>query len=403
MKTKVDSSKLDPILYYISYGAFTSANGLFSIFVNILFFSSGSIAQVIQYQMANQTTILIGFLLSGYIIRYISARSMYSIGTVMMAAVILSLFIHGSIISNPIIFGLLFGLPSGIFWGGNATFNYHIARSVTRFSFLSINSSVSSTASLLTPPIAGLLISTSMATGISRYAFDFIIASAFLVVSSLVALLIKNSGESDVTMGIRGTRIHEKDYWDFKLFFFAQVIIRLVLSTLVPVYIFEVTGSYVIAGFYGTMSAAVGLASNSSAPILYKHIRKLQWYAMSAIIMASLVFLFTSRIGVIPVFVSSAVVLFFIAPLSNRGMTNFMYFLDRFKTSSHFWINREYYIYLGRVVSLGTLLGVSFTSGISTEILLIPGFSFSVLAFLKVLNRTNKESVTFIGKGSQAK
>ena len=133
----------DPLKYYISFAFFSFSNGLFSIFINVLFFASSNISEVIYFQISLQISQTVFFLLGTYLIAYVSARFLYSLGAFLKAIVIASLFISPFFSGNAIYFGLLYGVSSGIFWTGNATFTLAISRSIKRFNFLSINSALS--------------------------------------------------------------------------------------------------------------------------------------------------------------------------------------------------------------------------------------------------------------------
>ena len=49
--------------YIVSYNSFNFANGLAGSFLNILFFSAGNLATVIEYQLAYQISQLLSFIL----------------------------------------------------------------------------------------------------------------------------------------------------------------------------------------------------------------------------------------------------------------------------------------------------------------------------------------------------
>jgi MFS family permease len=375
----------DPLKYYISFGFFSFSNGLFSIFINVLFFASSNISEVIYFQISLQISQTVFFLLGTYLIAYVSARFLYSLGAFLKAIVIASLFISPFFSGNAIYFGLLYGVSSGIFWTGNATFTLAISRSIKRFNFLSINSALSSLTSLIAPSIAGLLIAYSISTGIGRYFNDFLLASLLLVVSGIVSLLVRSSGEKGGQFHISNTIIREQNYGKFRLLFFASSILGMVMSTLIPVYVFYVTGNYVITGAYGTVTAFIGFIANILAPYMKRKIKDYVPYAIILVILSSFIYIIRFNYSLILIFFASSVILFFITPLSNLGVSEFMQFLDGFKRTRHFWINREYYLVAGRVLSLTSILIVADYFSLYDAMATLPFFAISVIGYIPAL------------------
>ena len=303
---------------------------------------------------------------------------------------IASLFISPFFSGNAIYFGLLYGVSSGIFWTGNATFTLAISKSIKRFNFLSINSALSSLTSLIAPSIAGILIAYSISTGIGRYFNDFLLASLLLVVSGIVSLLVRSSGEKGGQFHISNTIIREQNYGKFRLLFFASSILGMVMSTLIPVYVFYVTGNYVITGAYGTITAFIGFIANILAPYMKRKVKDYVPYAIALVILASFIYILRFNYSLLLIFFASSVILFFISPLSNLGVSEFMQFLDGFKRTRHFWINREYYLVAGRVLSLTSILLVADYFSLYDAMATLPFFAISVLGYIPALIKKGK-------------
>ncbi len=384
----------DPVLYYMSYGLFSFSNGLFNIFVNIMFFSDHNIINVIEFQISMQFTQLLLFIISTYFIKYISAKFLYSSGAILRSLVIASLFLNNFLSSNAILFGFLYGIPSGIFWAGNATFTLQISRKTKRFKFLSVNSALSGITSLIAPLAGGFLIAYSSYAGIYKYFNDFILSSILLIFTGISALFINSSGEKGGIFKISETEISENNYNVFRLFFFSSYIMSIIMSTVLPVYIFLISNSYIIAGLYGTIIAVTSLISNSMAPFLYYRIKKFVLIAFSVIIFASFTFIFKNIDNIFIIFIASSSIMFFLTPLSNLGMTEFMHYLDQFNVTRQYWINREYYIVAGRLISLSSLIFIADIYSVYETVLLIPIFSISILGFIPVLKKLRKDNYT---------
>ena len=375
----------DPSIYYISYACFSFSGGLFGIFANVLFFSHDSLAQLIYYQLASQTSQLLFFIGSNYFIKYVSARTLFSIGNILRAIFIGGLLFIPLLSNSGILFGFIIGVSSGIFWGGNATFSNEISRQTSRYLFLSRNLSISGLSSLIAPTIGGFIISYSTASGIFKYYNDFFLTFIFLILSSVIALFIHMKGETGGNLKISSTFVHEEKYNKFRLYFFSSSILSMIISTVMPVYIFYITKNYVLTGTFGTVSSSIAFVSNVMAPKLSKKMHRFSEIAILVIILASLLYYIEDFQQAFFVFLASSLIYFFLYPVTNLGMSEFMIYLDRFERSRQFWINREYYLTLGRVLSLSAVLWVSEAYNISYVAYLMPIFSLSLLGYIPLL------------------
>lgn len=97
--------------YILSYNSFNFANGFAGSFLNILFFSTGNITTVIEYQLAYQISQLLSFVVSGLMSNYLQTRLIYSlssplrslslIGSVLMGGVFMNQFFLDSSMESP--------------------------------------------------------------------------------------------------------------------------------------------------------------------------------------------------------------------------------------------------------------------------------------------------------------
>ncbi|MCY0851614.1 MFS transporter [Thermoplasma acidophilum] len=372
--------------YYASYNLFAFANGMFGIFINILFFTRFSLLSVMEYQAAIQTTQTIMFILSGYMLRTTNARTLFSIGTVMRSFIIFGMVFLKGPFYVPYTFGLLYGIPSGVFWAGNNTLSQAITRKVNRFNFLSTNSAISNLAGLLAPLIAGFIVSESPGAGIARYRIDFVISALLLIAAGLIAMTIRETGERRKSFGIRDTVIDNPDYLRFKIYFFLSNMLTIAISTFTPVYIFYLTHSYIIAGLFGTFLAIIAVSSNLSSIYLQKRIGSSYRILIAITIAASILYAVRGSFATIAVFAASGIISFLMTPLGNAAMSSFMNFLDRIEYSSGYWINREYYLVSGRIVTFLILSVISIAgSSVYDYALAIPALSFTVIGYLKIL------------------
>lgn len=375
--------------YYVSTSLFFFASGLYGIFINIFFFVTQNLESVIFYQTAFQASQTLFFVLGTYAMGFISAKYLYVAGNILRAATLILLFFIPLLSANAILFGLIFGISSGLFWGGNATFSLEISRSTNRYTFLSINSAISSMAALLSPAIGGFLISASSSGGLNRYALDFSLSSILLILSSIASMFITQKGEIGGTFHIRETIIREDGYRKFRLFFFFSSILSTVMSTLMPIYIYYVTKNYIITGIYGSLVAATGFISNILAPKYMARLRKEAIKILIILIFWSTLFLLKGQFVTEIVFIGSLLILFFLTPISNLGMGEFMKYLDHFKKTRHFWINREYYLVSGRILSFFSILFLVDSMSIYASLSMMPLFSLSLLGLIPVLKKAD--------------
>jgi hypothetical protein len=108
-------------------------------------------------------------------------------------------------------------------------------------------------------------------------------------------------------------------------------------------------------------------------------------YAIILVILSSFIYILRFNYSLILIFFASSVILFFITPLSNLGVSEFMQFLDGFKRTRHFWINREYYLVAGRVLSLTSILIVADYFSLYDAMATLPFFAISVIGYIPAL------------------
>ncbi|BAB59367.1 hypothetical protein [Thermoplasma volcanium GSS1] len=385
-KPRILSNFSDLSLYYISYNLFAFSNGLFGTFINIFFFSKFNLISVVEYQAAIQGTQTLMFVFSGYLIRILNAKYVYSIGNYARSLIIFALILAKGPLFNPIIFGLIYGIPSGIFWSGNNTLSQAVTRSKDRFGFLSTNSTIAGAAGLVAPLLAGFIISISYGRGLERYSTDFLISALLLIIAGTVAIAIREKGEGRWKYRARNTIIgRDEKYSKFKTYFFLSNILTITVSTIVPLYIFSLTKSYVLIGFFGTFLSLVNLISNATVVSLRRIVPNISQISIVVVMLSSLLYFIHVWNNVASAYVASALIIYFMVPLNNSAMSNFMGFLDGVQRTAVYWINREYYLVSGRIFSFAVLAVLS-SLGFPIGLLMfsLPVFSLSVLGFIKV-------------------
>jgi MFS family permease len=381
------------IRYIVSYNSFNFANGLAGSFLNILFFSAGNLATVIEYQFAYQISQLFTFVLSGLIVNYVQTKFIYSLSTPLRAISLIGSVLIGGIFMNQFFFGFIYGFSSGLFWAGNAIIAMEVSRGKDRLAFLSFNSTVAYIASLVSPIIGGVALQITPFSGTMRYVIVFAATAALLVYSGASGLFINVTERQHPKIRfLDSIRANKHVKWQFKSYFYFSSFYGLALSIILPVYIFKITGSYTIVGILVASMAASSAIGNILTPrMLNRKSNSLLPYLYSiAIILASIVFIGNFHVPMAVLFLAGDVALLLTAPMNNRSMSNFMNSVDLLTTSFPYWVNREYYLLAGRYTVLITLLAVFIISGFSHSLYVLTLISMTVLPMIPAINATSQ-------------
>ncbi|WP_075056991.1 hypothetical protein [Thermogymnomonas acidicola] len=70
---------------------------------------------------------------------------------------LLAILVGGVFFNPPLVFGTIYGISGGLFWGSNNVMQQEVTRGNDRLTFLSLNSTISGIISLV-GPVAGALI-----------------------------------------------------------------------------------------------------------------------------------------------------------------------------------------------------------------------------------------------------
>ena len=379
----------DIIRYIVSYNSFNFANGLAGSFLNILFFSAGNLATVIEYQLAYQISQLLSFILSGIMANYIRTKFIYSLSSPLRAVSLIGSVLIGGIFMNQFFFGLIYGISSGLFWAGNAIISMEVSRGKDRLAFLSFNSTVAYISSLVSPIIGGVALEITPFTGTMRYVTVFAATAALLVYSGASGLFLNvTEREHPKIKFLDSIRANKLVKWQYKSYFYFSSFYGLALSILLPVYIFKITGSYTIVGIMVASMAASSAIGNILTPRMLNRSSNsmLPYLYSTVIILASTVFIVSPNIPIALLFLAGDVALLLTAPMNNRSMSNFMNSVDLLTTSFPYWINREYYLLAGRYTALITLLAVFIVFGFSHSLFILTLMSLTVLPMIPAIN-----------------
>ena len=357
--------------YYIAYNLFVFSQGLVAVFLNVLFFSAGSYTELLYFQLISTIGIFLSFTACSYALRRYSPSSLFAYGEIFRAALLMAIVVGMQFTSNVYLLGLLYGISGGIFWTGNNALMYDISRKRNRMSFISMNNIIGGIAAFVAPVFAGLAIQFTPLVGPFKFSGDFAFAVLFLVLSSLYMARSRIRTPRLKGFKIRNTAIRGVEgYGSFKVYFLLSQFFALPFITIIPVYVFYTTGSYLVAGVFASFTIMTGIIAN----YLSKKITNWEGFiriAVAGIILSPFALLSYKYTGAAAsVFVFSFAYTLFSVPLANKAYSNFMSLIDRYKNTdrAYFMVNREYYLAAGRCAVVGILIALSYYVGVTAAI-----------------------------------
>lgn len=377
--------------YYLSYNLFQFSLGLIGVFLNLFFFSKGGYGSVFYFQILSNVFLITFFILTGYLMKRYHPKKLYLLGEVSLIALLMAVLFIGGVLTNVIIFGILYGVTEGIYWASSNLLTLKVPKRAQRVSFVAINNLIGGVVALFAPAIGGLLIQYSTFTGAFKFLNDFLLASVILLLSGYFVMKLRQKVKEQSAFKLGNIGIEDRQYQKFKLYFSLSQIFLLPFAVIMPIYVFEATNSYAIAGIYASYLLFFTILSNFIFRKSFNENGIFPKVGVAAIILSS--FLLVLPILPIPLnaFVFGGIVTLFSTPLENFALVKFMNLVEKRKatTSQLFWTNREWYLVTGRVlVFVGLLMipGTFLTSSLSL-ILVFPILSFYSLYYLRLMKK----------------
>lgn len=177
----------------MSYFLFSLAAPVFITFTNTyLWRGSQSLDTLVLYNGGMYFGVSLGFVANAILLRAVSTKYTYSISCLLQAVVPLALVISGvDASSNLIFFGVCFGLGTGLYWGNRNTFTQEATKNSNRFSFMSLEYTLTTLAGIIVPSLIGWLIANASVTalGTTQHAYEAAMALAFVLLAFSAALL----------------------------------------------------------------------------------------------------------------------------------------------------------------------------------------------------------------------
>ena len=377
--------------YFLSYNLYAFATGLVGVFLNLFFFSNYSFLAVLYFQITTYLTELTAYLLSSYLLPNWRPKRLYVLGLGVSAFVVIDMLAASRYVSSAFFFGALWGTAAGVFWAGNNPMMHDITRNANRTPFVATNGFLTGIVTLAAPVSAGVLVQFSNFTGVLRYVWDFSITAAFLLASALV--ILRTRGETDRAMRDPSDTARGRpgrEFARFRVFFVSSQLFAIPVGIILPIYVFQVTGSYVVTGFFASYTILVSIAANIGWRNGFRRDSRFVLFATVAII-ASSVLLLVQWAPPLDAFAFVGVYTLLSTPLANMVMVEFMDLIDRSGSldRTRVWADREFHLGVGRAAVLGaTIVIATYVIRNSIDLIFIlPFLSLYAVSYLAVLPR----------------
>jgi MFS transporter, YQGE family, putative transporter len=375
--------------YFLSYNLYAFATGLVGVFLNLFFLSNYSFLAVLYFQIATYATELTAYLLSSYLLPRRKPKHLYVLGLALSGFVLIDMLAASRIVSNAFFFGALWGTAAGVFWAGNNPMMHDITRNANRTPFVATNGFLTGVVTLVAPVSAGFLIQFSGFTGVLRYLWDFAITAVFLFVSALV--ILRTRSETDRPMrdpSDTARRRPGREFTRFRIYFVSWQLFAIPVGIILPIYVFQVTGSYVVTGVFASYTILVSIVANLWWRNGFRREGRFTLLATLAIIASSALLLVRWN-PPLDAFAFVGVYTLLSTPLGNTVMVDFMDLIDRSGDldRTRAWADREFHLGVGRAVVLGATIVIStyFIRSSMDLILILPFLSLYAVSYLVVL------------------
>ncbi len=376
--------------YYASYNIDQFAVGLIGVFLNLFFFSTQNYAAVLYFDLATFLIALVTYLTSGYMLRMHHPKSLYLIGIGLSILLLVDLLLATGPLASVFVFGLIYGASIGIFYAGNNVIMYDLTKRYNRTSFVAMNNFLTGAAALIAPVVAGALIEFTTFSGVYKFFWDFAVAIIFFIASAILVLRIKQRGRFGLRYSIKSTLIKVgKSYSKFNIYFVVSQIFGLAASIILPIYVFQITGNYLVTGVFASYEVLLYIIANFVFRRGFVETSRYAKYFVPGIIVSSLIML-APKIIPPPVnaFIFGGIFTFLATPLDNRVTVEYMRFFDSHKNINRalFWANREYYLTIGRAIILSAmLLFLYYVKDTFSFVLMLPVVSLYSLIYYKII------------------
>ncbi len=387
--------------YYLSFNLNVFAMGLVGVFINLYFFSTGSYVDVIYYQIFAYLFTFVAFALSGYLMNRYRPNRVYMLGSALFIFLLIDLLSSTGFLSSAIVFGAAWGVAIGMFYAGNNVIMFDITERANRTNFVATNNALGGLARFFAPIIAGALIEFSALPGTQKFFWDFAITAVFLLLSIYFIIKVRDNDGYNLNYSLKKDIIRGRDsHIKFSAYFALDALFVKAFGIILPIYVFQITRSYLIAGIFAGFIILLGMVTNFVFRKGFRADGPFVNIAVPGMIISSLVLLFPSVISSLAAaFVFGGLYTIFSTPLDNAVLVNYMKFLDKNRDINRemFWVNREFYLMMGRMaVLLPMLLIAFFLTNTMDFVFIIPVLSLYAPIYYKLVAKGRIKPLFFI-------
>ncbi len=223
------------------------------------------------YNIAVYVALAFSYYLNGKLFRFASVTQLYQIGVLGQAVVLVAFFFSApTTVIGVLIFGLLHGIPAGLFWANRKLIAMDTTADGQRFYFTGIEQILGVIGGILTPLVVGWYVGDLHALSqsvSSRYQTLSLVAFVLLAVSAFYATKIRQKIPVEFQFHPPFTSFRWKQVRKIQ---FLEGFRNGVNGFLLPLFVFEYVGAEKELG------SIASLAALSSCGILYVLIRKLK-------------------------------------------------------------------------------------------------------------------------------
>ena len=375
--------------YFLSFNLYALGNGLVAVFLNLFFLANYSYLAVLSFQLATYVTALAAYLCAGYALPRYRPKHLYVLGLALFVFVLFDMLSASGFLSNAFVFGTLWGAATGVFYAGNNPMMHDITRRADRTSFVAVNNLLTGVVSLIAPVSAGALIQFSTFPGVERYLWDFAVTAGFFALAAITVRRVHDDAPPPADYSLaRTVRGPGPGYARFQLFFEASQLFAIPFGIILPIYVFQVTGSYLLTGAYASYLVLLSVLANFGFRRGFRPEGGFAPIAVAGIVLSSLL-LFTRWDPLVCTFLFAGCYTVLSTPLNNLAMVEFMQRIDRDPSLDRVpvWANREFHLGVGRIVVLGLLIVLSLyvVRNSSDLVFLLPFLSLYAVSYFGIL------------------
>lgn len=185
----------------ISYYLYLSAYPLFGIFTNAYLWQTGeNLLSLVIFNLLYCLGLPLGFYLNGILLQHFHALRMYGVGVVLQGlSGILVVFFPASTPITLALYGAIYGVGGGLYWGNKSYLTQKITRGTNRLYYLTLESSGDMLINIFMPAVAGGIISLGTHFNLYNLEIGYRLAMGLGLILTLISgLIVQGSSLQDI-------------------------------------------------------------------------------------------------------------------------------------------------------------------------------------------------------------